>query len=305
MPTLKISIGESYGLISQKLMRDNSISAKAKAIYAYLCSFAGSSEERSAFPGVSLMIHELDICKTAFYKHRDELEKAGYITITKDRAKGKFDKCTYHICDGLILDQEQEQEQDSPFPKNQDMEDPQPCPKNQDMAEEPPCPKKRYTVNWTTKSISFKINNNNKDDIDDDLTRTRESINSEIFDTYKKRITEEQFKTILKRKRISEYAGKDYRKYLSTSVDNEIITLAEKQAARKQIESARKQVAAATQPNTKIKAVKTQSYQRPVIALPVSVETYDGPSEEEYEEMLRMAAEMRDSKTDVQLRNVV
>lgn len=92
---------QGYGLIAQKVMRDKDLHPMSKSIYAYLCSFAGVGKdgERSAFPGVSLMMHELGI-KTddTFYKYRKQLVQKGYIKIEKRRQTGaKFDSNIYKI----------------------------------------------------------------------------------------------------------------------------------------------------------------------------------------------------------------
>ena len=52
-----------YGQIAQKVMRDKSLHAMSKAIYAYLVSFAGQT--RTAFPSVELMLDELGMSEEA------------------------------------------------------------------------------------------------------------------------------------------------------------------------------------------------------------------------------------------------
>lgn len=130
-----------YGLIAKKVMRDRTISIKAKALYAYLSSFAGSAEEKSAFPGVQTMISDLKVSKDSFYKYRKELEDSGYITIEQMKnTDGTFYNNIYYI-------------------------EAVPCPKNQETE---PSPKKPDTVNPDTKTKdsnnnnSFKSNSNNK-----------------------------------------------------------------------------------------------------------------------------------------------
>ncbi|CDQ42116.1 helix-turn-helix domain-containing protein [Virgibacillus salexigens] len=89
-----------YGLIAQKVMRDRDLSPQAKSIYAYICSFAGVGKdgERTAFPGVELMMKELGIkSEKTYYKHRKQLINKGYITIEKRKDKGKFDNNLYFI----------------------------------------------------------------------------------------------------------------------------------------------------------------------------------------------------------------
>lgn len=115
-----------YGQIAQRVMRDKSLHAVAKAIYAYLVSFAGQSGV--AFPGVELMMEELGIkSKDTYYKYRHQLEDAGYITIEEKqpREKGQFGNNVYNI-------------------------------------ETVPCPKKSYTVkSYTKKSYTKKLDINN------------------------------------------------------------------------------------------------------------------------------------------------
>ena len=43
-----------YGIVAKFVMRDKNLSVEAKAIYAYICSFAGSGT--TAFPSAELMI---------------------------------------------------------------------------------------------------------------------------------------------------------------------------------------------------------------------------------------------------------
>lgn len=85
-----------YGQIAKKVMRDKSIHAVSKAIYAYLVSYAGSKD--NSFPSVQLMMDELGIkSEDTFYKYRNQLIKAGYITVHKEREEGRFDNNVYKI----------------------------------------------------------------------------------------------------------------------------------------------------------------------------------------------------------------
>lgn len=116
---------QGYGLIAQKVMRDKDLHPVSKSIYAYLCSFAGVGKdgERSAFPGVSLMMHELGI-KTddTFYKYRKQLVQKGYIKIEKRRQTGaKFDNNIYKIVAVPV-----ETPKEIPTPKISGMDEPYP-----------------------------------------------------------------------------------------------------------------------------------------------------------------------------------
>ncbi|WP_051272229.1 helix-turn-helix domain-containing protein [Shimazuella kribbensis] len=89
------------GMVAKKVMRDITISRDAKALYAYLCSFAwgGTDTERSAFPKVETQCHELQIkTEKSYYRYRKELLMSGYITIEKKRnTEGKFKSNIYYI----------------------------------------------------------------------------------------------------------------------------------------------------------------------------------------------------------------
>lgn len=78
---------EGYGFIPKKIMRDKSLSVEAKAIYAYLSSFAGAG--MSSYPSVNLMLKELGISKDRFYKHRKKLIDRGYISIKQVKSEDR------------------------------------------------------------------------------------------------------------------------------------------------------------------------------------------------------------------------
>lgn len=75
---------KGFGIFPKCLAIDTRISADAKAIYAYLTSYAGAG--RTAFPGVDLMMVHLGMGRQRFYNARAILEAYGYITI-KQRFK--------------------------------------------------------------------------------------------------------------------------------------------------------------------------------------------------------------------------
>ena len=72
-----------YGLVYCSVMRDKSLTPEAKAIYAYLCAFAGAGE--TCYPSTGLMQSELKMSKDRFYRHIVYLERAGIVT--KERTK--------------------------------------------------------------------------------------------------------------------------------------------------------------------------------------------------------------------------
>ena len=83
-------MSEGYGFSPKAVMRDPRLTIEAKAIYAYMSSFAGAG--LSSFPSIELQLSELGISKTRYYKHRKLLEQFGYITIKQTRIKNENNK---------------------------------------------------------------------------------------------------------------------------------------------------------------------------------------------------------------------
>lgn len=86
---------KGYGISPKLVMRDKDLSIEAKAIYAYMSSFAGNGE--SAFPSIKLACIDLNVSENRFRKHRDQLVNKGYITIEHNKKKGKFHNNVYII----------------------------------------------------------------------------------------------------------------------------------------------------------------------------------------------------------------
>lgn len=85
-----------YGFISQEVMRDKGLSRNAKAVYAYLCGFAGKGGE--CHPSRELMSDELDVSKTTLTAYIRELTDRNYITLFTDgREDGRFTRTKYLI----------------------------------------------------------------------------------------------------------------------------------------------------------------------------------------------------------------
>lgn len=77
-------------------MRDRTLSPESKAIYAYMCSFAGEGD--TAFPSAETMMDELGMANKRFYGHRKRLIDAGLIEVRKGRRDGsKYEHNIYHL----------------------------------------------------------------------------------------------------------------------------------------------------------------------------------------------------------------
>lgn len=88
-------LSEGYGLYARCVARDKYLSLGAKALYAYLVSFAGNSF--SCYPGRALMLKELGINVKTYTKYLNELKDRNYIKVHPNKNKGKFDNNTYEI----------------------------------------------------------------------------------------------------------------------------------------------------------------------------------------------------------------
>lgn len=85
-----------YGLIPKLVMTDHSISITAKAIYAYLCSLAGSGSV--AFPGRDKIVSTLSINKETYYTHMKQLIDRNYIKVSRKRSGKLFERNIYTLC---------------------------------------------------------------------------------------------------------------------------------------------------------------------------------------------------------------
>lgn len=72
-----------YGTVTKSAMQDKDLSIEAKAIYAYLCSFAGGKDE--AWPSISKMCYDLNVEERRFRKHMKLLIEHEYIEVVKYR----------------------------------------------------------------------------------------------------------------------------------------------------------------------------------------------------------------------------
>lgn len=72
-----------YGQLPQYAMRDTDLPLTAKAIYAFLCSMAGSGD--TTFPSRDTIVSRLKIGKNVYYKYRKMLIDQGYISVEQHK----------------------------------------------------------------------------------------------------------------------------------------------------------------------------------------------------------------------------
>ena len=88
-------MSKGYGTIPKLVMQHEDLSIEAKAIYAYLASFAGAGD--TAYPSVSIMCKHLGISKDRFYRHRKALLDNDFIRITQHQNKGGWSNNIYTV----------------------------------------------------------------------------------------------------------------------------------------------------------------------------------------------------------------
>jgi DnaD/phage-associated family protein len=163
-----------YGLIARKVMRDKKLHPTAKAMYAYLCSFAGTNGDNtpSAFPSVDLMKGELGIkTQDTFYKYQKQLVQSGYITIEKGkREKGKFQNNIYYI---------------EPVPEPKTAEKKNEDDGNKESKPKKPQSKKSTTEKSTTKKSTTNTNNFNTNNFNTSVSKYVNSNPTEVYQAYK------------------------------------------------------------------------------------------------------------------------
>lgn len=88
---------DGYGMIPRLVMQDERLSHKAKAAYAYICSFAGAGTV--AFPARDTILYHLGISHPVYYRLLHELIDLNYITVKQRKVAGRFSVCDYYLVD--------------------------------------------------------------------------------------------------------------------------------------------------------------------------------------------------------------
>ncbi|WP_336878123.1 helix-turn-helix domain-containing protein [Staphylococcus nepalensis] len=205
-----IDITGGYGSVYKKVMKDTELSIEAKAIYAYLTSYAGGKD--TAFPSVSLICHELNISKNRFYNHRKELVEKEIISVRRERTDNGFSKNIYTINHHFVrLNFVDIQNVDI---QNVDIQ-------NKD------------TKNNSTKNNNIKNNNNKNNTSATDVTRERfenwwklydkKLDKKKAFSLFKSALKKHSYETIMDgtREYLKTITNKQYQKYPKTFLSQE------------------------------------------------------------------------------------
>ena len=86
---------DGYGMIPKAVMKNKDISVEAKALYAYICSYAGSGGK--AFPSLQKICEELGMSEKRLYKYRNELIANNLIIVSKERIGSKYSSNIYTL----------------------------------------------------------------------------------------------------------------------------------------------------------------------------------------------------------------
>lgn len=111
-----------YGIVWQCIMRDKRLTPEAKAIYAYLCSFAGSG--LSCFPSVDLMCKELRMSEERFGKHMKLLIDTGIVHKERQRSGNRYGRNLYTLTQTPDFQSMENQGIEKPGIEKQGPEDP-------------------------------------------------------------------------------------------------------------------------------------------------------------------------------------
>ena len=168
---------KGYGMIYKAVMQDKRLSVTAKAIFAYLSSYAGAGTV--SFPSRTRILKELGISESTYYKHFRQLIDCGYLTVAQRKVDHKFSVNDYYFNEFPDADQRQQgrivqdYEGNSPCPGNQDIADPylknqdvaDPCPENQDVADPYLKNQDNIKVSGSKNIILYNHHHQNHDDV--------------------------------------------------------------------------------------------------------------------------------------------
>ena len=125
---------QGYGTVPKFAMLDARLPVAAKAIYAYMCSYAGAGNK--AYPKRSTILYELDISKDKYYPNYNLLVELGYITPVKNTTDtGQFASSDYVLNEVLGIDPRVDP--DAIRKSASVSQKKERCRKNQDTAESP------------------------------------------------------------------------------------------------------------------------------------------------------------------------
>lgn len=82
------------------IMQDRNLHIAAKAIYAYLASFAGAAS--CCYPSRGKICSDLGISSDTFSKYLKQLTDCGYLTVAQEKEHGRFSHNVYTLPDMVV-----------------------------------------------------------------------------------------------------------------------------------------------------------------------------------------------------------
>lgn len=174
---------KGFGIVPKLVMQDRRLTAEAKAIYSYFCSYAGAGQ--TAFPSRSKIVFDLGMSIKRYYKHFNLLKEYGYIGVQQEKSEtGQFKRNLYTLLQII------------PCTQNE------PTEKEESPCSHFPCTQKPYTQNEYNnnnriKSNSFNSNSQSspseKKDNDEDETDVTAKRIDDMFERIKENIDYSDF----------------------------------------------------------------------------------------------------------------
>ena len=84
-----------YGMIPRMVMEDRRISAKAKALYAYLAGYTGGG--KAAFPEIKKTLYHLHISRNTYFTLMKELVGVNYVEAVQRHVNGRLSVNDYYL----------------------------------------------------------------------------------------------------------------------------------------------------------------------------------------------------------------
>lgn len=84
-----------YGMIPRMVMEDQRISAKAKALYAYLAGYTGGG--KTAFPEIKKTLYHLHISRNTYFTLMKELVEVNYVEVEQRHENGRLSVNDYYL----------------------------------------------------------------------------------------------------------------------------------------------------------------------------------------------------------------
>lgn len=105
----------------REIMRCKELTPEAKAIYAYLCSFAGCST--CCYPGAEIMKSELRMSADRFYKHMHLLTEMGIVAKSQERNGNRWGHTIYTLNHATGFQLSQNEDTENQLPQNEDTQE--------------------------------------------------------------------------------------------------------------------------------------------------------------------------------------